>query len=218
MPRTASQIEYSQIARRYETRWRRYCEATHAAVLGLCPATLSGSVLDLGCGTGLFLERMASRYPAARLFGVDASRDMLAMARRKGMDRTCLVEGDLAELPFGDGQFDLVVSSSVLHFVDDWKRAVTECARVVRPGGRVVIADWWDGRWGMRLIDFWLRCLNSAHRSPIPEEDLIREFALAGLSIDRQTRCHAGGLWWTYVLSATKRVARGAPSERHTSL
>lgn len=213
MPRTSSQIEYSQLASQYDMRWRRYCEATHSAVLDLCPATLNGACLDLGCGTGLLLERLSARYPATRLVGVDASHEMLTVARRKGIDGVGLVAGDVAALPFADGQFDLVVSSSVLHFAGDWKRAVADCARVVRPGGRVVIADWWDRRWGMRLLDLWLRCVNSAHRSPIPEADLIREFARRGLVSEQRTTCHAGGPWWLYVLSATKRVDPVMPSE-----
>lgn len=211
MSRTALQVEYSQLASQYEERWRGYCDATHGRALECCPESGVGNCLDLGCGTGMLLQRLGARYPAARLFGVDASREMLSLARRKEIERTCLIEGDLTALPFSDGGFDLVVSSSVLHFVADWRKAVAECARVVRPGGQVVIADWWGRPWRMWLVDLWLRCVNAAHRSPIPEAELLREITSQGLVVVRRIRCHAGGPWWVHLLSATKRVGAGLP-------
>lgn len=90
-------------------------------------------VLEVGCGTGLLLRRFAGFARAAR--GVDLSPGMLARARARGLDA---VEGSATELPFPDASFDVACSFKVLAHVRDIRKALTEMARVVRPGGHVI--------------------------------------------------------------------------------
>jgi len=97
------------------------------------PLARGGSVLEVGCGTGLILERLAK--VADRAVGVDLSPGMLAGARERGLS------GALASataLPFADDSFDLAVSFKVLAHVSDIAGALAEMVRVVRPGGRVL--------------------------------------------------------------------------------
>ena len=91
-------------------------------------------VLEVGCGTGLILERLAPY--AAGLAGVDLSPGMLERARSRGFD---VVEGDALSLPFSDASFDLTVSFKVLPHVRDLSGAIREMARVTRPGGHVAV-------------------------------------------------------------------------------
>jgi ubiquinone/menaquinone biosynthesis C-methylase UbiE len=104
-------------------------------------------VLDLGCGTGLLCRRIADRLnPAAggEAVGIDAAGRMIALARRKRGGPGCRFEAMAAErLEFPDAAFDAVVSSLFFHHVDlDLKRqALGEALRVLKPGGRLVIAD-----------------------------------------------------------------------------
>ena len=105
------------------------------------------AVLDVGCGTGDLTLRAARRVGAAgRAAGIDASPNMLSIARRKaaknGSDvdfRVALIEN----LPFTDGEFDVALSSFVLHHLpDDLKlRGLAEVRRVLKPGGRFVAVD-----------------------------------------------------------------------------
>jgi ubiquinone/menaquinone biosynthesis C-methylase UbiE len=97
------------------------------------PLARGREVLEVGCGTGLILKRLAG--VARRLTGLDLSRGMLAEARRRGFPVT---EGSATDLPFADGSFDLAFSFKVLPHVPDIRRALAEMARVVRPGGYVV--------------------------------------------------------------------------------
>lgn len=90
-------------------------------------------VLEVGCGTGLLLRRIAGFARSAK--GVDLSPGMLAKARARGLDVT---EASATDLPFPDGSFDVACSFKVLAHVRDVRRALAEMARVVRPGGHVL--------------------------------------------------------------------------------
>jgi SAM-dependent methyltransferase len=104
-------------------------------------------VLDLGCGTGTLAIRACQRQPAARVFGIDADPRMIERARRKADGAGVELElqpGSATGLPYGDRSCDVVLSSLLFHHLGrDAKRAAfEEIARVLVPGGRVVIADW----------------------------------------------------------------------------
>lgn len=90
-------------------------------------------VLEVGCGTGLLLAQIAAFARSAR--GVDLSPGMLERARARGLN---VVEGSATDLPFADESFDIACSFKVLAHVRDVRRALSEMARVVRPGGHVI--------------------------------------------------------------------------------
>lgn len=100
-------------------------------------------VLDIGTGTGRVLALIAPR--AERALGIDASREMLAVARanldRAGLRHASVRQGDLHQLPLLPASFDLVTMHQVLHYLDAPGRAIGEAARVLRPGGRLVLVD-----------------------------------------------------------------------------
>jgi ubiquinone/menaquinone biosynthesis C-methylase UbiE len=118
-----------------------------AAILRLLESAPIEALLDAGTGTGRMLELLSPHI--GRGVGLDVSPEMLAIARdrlaRAGA-RNCQVRlGDVYRLPFapGDGAqgFDAVLFHQVLHYLDDPGSAVAEAARVLKPGGRMVIAD-----------------------------------------------------------------------------
>jgi len=90
-------------------------------------------VLDVGCGPGLFA---APWTEANEVTGIDFVRQMLARARGRGL-RTS--QADAGALPFSSGAYDLVLCTGVLQCVDDWRGALGELVRVVRPGGTLVV-------------------------------------------------------------------------------
>ena len=100
-------------------------------------------LVDLGTGTGRMLEVFGRR--AARAIGFDISPDMLTLARAKldeiGADNCQVRQGDCANVPLEDGTADIVILHQVLHFLDDPQRALNEAARLLKKGGRVLIAD-----------------------------------------------------------------------------
>jgi SAM-dependent methyltransferase len=90
-------------------------------------------LLEVGCGTGLVLQRVARFARSAK--GMDLSPGMLARAKERGLD---VVEGSATSLPFSDASFDVVYSFKVLAHVSELDVALREMARVVRPGGYLV--------------------------------------------------------------------------------
>lgn len=101
------------------------------------------ALLDLGTGTGRILELLRNQY--RRATGVDASRDMLAVARanldRAGVHHATVRLGDIFNLPLEGQEFDLVIIHQVLHFLDQPELAIAEAARMLKPGGRLAIVD-----------------------------------------------------------------------------
>jgi ubiquinone/menaquinone biosynthesis C-methylase UbiE len=103
-----------------------------------------GAVLDVGTGPGVLLAELAKHRPDVHVTGVDLSADMAAAATRnlaRYGDRATARVADVADLPFADGSFDLVVTSLSVHHWEHPETAVPELARVLRPGGRLYVYD-----------------------------------------------------------------------------
>ena len=96
-------------------------------------------VLDAGCAAGEHSAWLSAN--GARTVALDGSAAMVALARARLGSAVTVVEADLAQpLPFGPGTFDLVFSSLTLHYLEDWLQPLREFARVLRPGGRLVLS------------------------------------------------------------------------------
>ena len=117
-------------------------------ILELMGDLTDAQVLDVGCGDGVPICAVASRGAVAT--GVDPDPAMLAAARaRAGKDgiKATFLDGRVERLPFPDASFDIVAAITVLCFVSDAAGALREMARVLRPGGRLVLGEL--GRWSL---------------------------------------------------------------------
>lgn len=103
-----------------------------------------GRVLDVGCGGGQNICSLAETRPDVEITGLDLSDRQVARATRRAErfgSRVRVVQGSALELPFDDGRFDLVVSIGSIKHWPDMAQGVSECARVLAPNGRLVIAE-----------------------------------------------------------------------------
>jgi cytosine/adenosine deaminase-related metal-dependent hydrolase/ubiquinone/menaquinone biosynthesis C-methylase UbiE len=106
----------------------------------LLPRVSGGKVLDVGCGTGRWLKHLETRNPAS-LTGIDCSRAMLERACEKVLPTTKLDHGDCSSPPGEDASYTLVMASFLLSYLKDLQVFARECARILRPGGWLLISD-----------------------------------------------------------------------------
>ena len=180
-----------------------------------------GHVLDVATGTGLVAAELLRR--GFRVTGLDQSPDMLEVARERFGDRVELVEASADAIPFPDDTFDHVTVTYLLRYVDDPAATMQELARVVRPGGRIAMLDFfvpaglarpaWEayvrvglpvlGRaispgWGEvgRFLGPSIRSFWARH----PVEEIVEAWRDAGIDAIRGRRLSLGGglvLWGT---------------------
>jgi ubiquinone/menaquinone biosynthesis C-methylase UbiE len=111
------------------------------AVADAAPKT----VVDIGCGTGSLSIPIATRLPQTRVVGVDGDPEVLDIARGKpGAEAVEWIEGLAGSLPIQDSEADVVLTSLVLHHLPlaTKRELLADAHRVLRPGGRLIVADW----------------------------------------------------------------------------
>ena len=160
----------------------------HGRVLELVTAALDGRVpgdiLDIGCGTGRLLRRIATVWPAARLTGVDPADGMIRVARTLTPGVTFFVgQGEAVPLP--DSSVDIAFSTVSFHHWQDQAAGVRDVARVLRPGGIFCLADI---RVPAALA--WLKARRRVHTST----EMRELFGQAGLTVLRQAGMRVGAI------------------------
>ncbi len=158
----SAMAEFDRWSRNYDRciLQRLFFGPSHAMMIDkLRPGDLR--ILDIGCGTGLFAERILRHDPDARVWGLDLSTRMLArsaLRQQRWNGRYQLVRGDSERLPFRDGFFDVITCSHSFHHYPRQAQVVGEMHRVLRPGGQLMIVDGdRDGFWGRFVFDLVVR-------------------------------------------------------------
>jgi arsenite methyltransferase len=146
-------------------------------------------VLDLGSGSGTDVFCVATIVGGSgRVVGVDITREQTDKASRlrdrDGFSQVELVEAHIEDLPFEDGSFDAVVSNGVINLSPVKGRVFAEAARVLRPGGRLAIADIVSGRAlkerTRRNVELWAACIAGA----IPRDGYLKAIAAEGVHVE----------------------------------
>jgi ubiquinone/menaquinone biosynthesis C-methylase UbiE/DNA-binding transcriptional ArsR family regulator len=174
--------------RRHAAEWDRIrkLHVADAAVEEAIRAALADkpirALLDLGTGTGRMLELFAGDIE--RGLGLDLSLDMLAFARarldRAGLKHCSVRQGDIYDLALPRNSFDVVIVHQVLHFLDDSAHAIREAARVLQPGGRLLVVDF-----APHDLEF-LREEYAHRRLGFAAETVTQWLEAAGLDVVRQ--------------------------------
>lgn len=120
-----------------------FYQAIHKRLLEYIQLPEKANILDLGCGTGRLLDRLAAQFPTLQGTGIDLSVEMLRVARDRNRHhpRLIFIQGNAEALPFADWQFDAVFNTvSFLHYPDP-DRVLSEVSRVLHPGGHFYLVD-----------------------------------------------------------------------------
>jgi SAM-dependent methyltransferase len=157
------------------------------------------SILDAGCGAGVFSFELAKRHPEAQVLGIDSDPELVAganeIARRAGLANCRFAEGDVTKLDF-DAEFDLVVSVDNLEHVEDDVTAMRGLLRALRPGGRLVAhVPGYERRWLVvgRRVNFDV----PGHVRPgYTAEELAKKLTEAGFDVGDP--CYTYGIIETF--------------------
>jgi ubiquinone/menaquinone biosynthesis C-methylase UbiE len=146
----------------------------------------TGKVLDVGCGAGRATILLARRTPGVRFVGADLSATMIGMARREAgaLSNVSFRVGDAMDLPFGDGEFDAALSVASIKHWPDQARGVREMARVVRPGGTVLVIEA-DRRCDAGRVERFIRLWRFVPSPLLPVVGLYFRRFVAAQGIDR---------------------------------
>jgi ubiquinone/menaquinone biosynthesis C-methylase UbiE len=186
-------------------------------MLDVCPVTEGDRVLDVGCGLGHEVRRLAERAgPQGQVVGIDANPAMITEARRRAAGLTLPVAfevGDARHLTWPDNAFDLCRTERVLRYLDQPDAAVSEMARLARPGGSVLVFDFDSDQTVVDAPDPALarriaELLDAAVPSPWVGRQLFGLFQRAGLRDVRvvpHVMCFTGAAGFT----VHQRVNRG---------
>jgi ubiquinone/menaquinone biosynthesis C-methylase UbiE len=159
-------------------------------------AGLSGSerALDLACGPGYIAQAFAA--VAREVVGIDLTEAMLAIARGRtskvGLKNISFRVGDIRNLPFCNGEFDVVVCRYALHHVEQPAKILQEMARVCRVGGTVLAEDLFASENPQRAAyqNAFEILRDSAHTRVLPLSELLQDFSAAGLEVEAVTMNH----------------------------
>jgi SAM-dependent methyltransferase len=192
-------------------RWRT---AENSAAYLLPRLAPDARVLDVGCGPGTITVDLAARVPDGEVLGIDAAADVLAQARqeadRRGRANVRFESGNVYELGFADGTFDVVHAHQVLQHLSDPVAALREMRRVCRPGGLVAARDgdyggffWFPEEPGLTE---WLTLYRTVARALGGEPDAgrrllawARQAGFAEIEASGSAWCYAGTedrTWW----------------------
>lgn len=199
--------EYARLSGQYDRRWAFYISASINETLSRLSIKPSDRVLDVGCGTGVLLQTLRQRYPRVELTGIDASAEMLAIAAAKldGDADLCLASG--RQLPACADTFDLVISTSTLHYFRAPVPALAEMRRALRPQGCVAVTDWCRDFWTCQLLDVFQRRFNPAHYRTYTIAQCAAMLREAGLEPIRQQRYKINWLWGVMTVVAVNARA-----------
>ncbi|GEA02747.1 hypothetical protein KUL17_16440 [Alteromonas sp. KUL17] len=185
---TASTINEQDVAHRFSKAAVQYNSIAGVQriiakqALANLPIDLQGTVLDIGCGTGIHTQTLANKGAAAT--GVDIAEGMLAQARKMYSD-PIFVEGSAVDLPFCDSQFSTVFSSMALQWVSDTRLVANEIARVLKKSGIAELAIMVAGSFNELKTARKVAQLPQAETYMPTTSQWVNGFKQSGLSLQR---------------------------------
>ena len=210
MKNHAVRREYSALASSYDRAWARYVRDSTTLALAAWPALPALRILDIGCGTGVLLQRALDADTTRTAIGLDITFNMLRKAAQRLPDCVPLVCASSEKVPLRCESVDLVVSTSALHYMRDPISMLTEARRLLVPGGTVIVGDWCRDYWTMCALDRVLRWVDPAHVATLSGETLVRLMGNAGFENVRLSRRRIDRFWGLMTATGQRPYATSA--------
>ena len=196
--------QYDTWARVYDLFWRRYMNQTLPVAQDAAAVGVGEKVLDVACGTGELVRRIAEVTPGAELTGIDLAPNMVEQARHKlaGETDARIEQADAHDLPFVDDTFDVVVCANTFHYFTHPEGVLQEARRVLAPGGRLVLLDWCRDFWTCRVMDGVLQYVDPAYDTCYTLPELMTLLEGASLEVTDAFRYRFDLVWGMMVATA----------------
>ncbi len=149
-------MKMSKVEKRFvNTRWhaQKNVELIERLFSKLDLSPVTHALLEIGCGAGFVAAHLSTTH-TMNVVGTDVDPEQIEIAKtyHHEDEKLKFIEADATQLPFGDNEFDMVLSFHVLHHIGDWKRALEEINRVLRPQGHFVLYDFAYSRLTVNLL------------------------------------------------------------------
>jgi len=175
----------------FTARWRDPVQQGSFDALEL---TAADRLLDVGCGTGA--ASRAAAVVGGSVVGIDLSSEMLREAVRlaRAIDNVTFMQADAEALPFADASFTAIICTNSFHHYPNPSNALREMARVLTPGGRLVVGDPCADVWTVRVADVFLKRMEPGHIRLYRSDEMASFLHGAGLTTVRVRRLFDGAM------------------------
>lgn len=179
-----SRNSFNQQAENYDTSdYSKYPRECYPYVVDTIKGIKFNKVLDLGCGTGVILEKISHINNKADLFGLDLSENMIAKATQRIGAKAKLSIGDAENLPYEDNSFDLVCCVESFHHYPNPYKSLTEVKRILKKDGLFLLCDTWIKSPTRQIMNFFIRFSNDGDIHIYSEIEIAKLLRATGLNM-----------------------------------
>lgn len=197
---------YQRVADSYDQQWKAYSNQTLSRVGKYLPDLTDKTILDHGCGTGELIWRMLASNPRlAQVIGYDPSPAMRRQARNKLrlLPDELQQKASLQNEDEYDTHFDLIVSTSVLHYLQNPETTLARWRSLLQPDGMMILLDYSKAGWLPRYFEWAIRWIDRAHHQAYYQVQAQTMIEGAGFDIDRNETFTINHFWQGFIIKSS---------------
>ena len=198
-------LDYTKRAKNYDKKWQHYCLPSFSKSIQIIDLYRASRLLDVGCGTGIFLKILEKKYPSVQLNGIDPNQAMLAKASEKLSSKVDLELGSAESLPYDSQSFDWLVLSNCLGHIKNQEVALSEAHRVLKDDGKVIITDWTKDFLAMRFVNLYTQLFDYAEYNSLKSSETIVMMEKLRFECISAENYKINWFWGLYTILGTKR-------------
>jgi len=193
---------YNKLAEIYDIKWVRYNDRTAEEIIKNIKLKDKLRIFDAGCGTGILIKKILERNNKISVTGVDISKEMLKIAKSKlnSYKDVKLLNGDIENLKLKN-KFDLIISNSVLHYLNDLDNIFVKFKSLLNKNGELILVDWSRDSILFKLLNYYFRLRIKAFKQIYTTEFIKETLNRNGFKIEKAYNFKIG-FWNLYLVKA----------------